>query len=123
MKGNDNIYNLDHMDYSEVDIICDIERLPFKPNSVDVFISNGVLEHITCGKAVVKMGSNKGGWMFRASIRCYPLTFTSRLLALYRCGPEMYVDGKWLNSLIARFSLVVTFADIFGLFSALVTKP
>lgn len=39
--------------YPEVDIVCDITHLPFKDNSVDGYISNGVLEHIAEAPLVV----------------------------------------------------------------------
>jgi len=34
------------MDYVNVDIVCDLKKLPFKENSVDAFVSRSVLEHV-----------------------------------------------------------------------------
>jgi SAM-dependent methyltransferase len=41
-----NIVNVDMMDYENVDIVCDIHRLPFKDNSIDAVMSIAVLEHV-----------------------------------------------------------------------------
>lgn len=38
---------VDVFDYAEVDIVSDLNSLPFKANSVSAFISNGVLEHVS----------------------------------------------------------------------------
>jgi SAM-dependent methyltransferase len=37
---------LDLYDYDVVDVVCDLGALPFKPQSVDAFVSRSVLEHI-----------------------------------------------------------------------------
>ena len=42
----DGVVNLDMMDYENVDIVCDIHRLPFKDNSIDAVMSLAVLEHV-----------------------------------------------------------------------------
>jgi SAM-dependent methyltransferase len=41
-----NTVNVDMMDYENVDIVCDIHRLPFKDNSIDAVMSVAVLEHV-----------------------------------------------------------------------------
>jgi len=41
-----NTVNVDMMDYANVDIVCDIHRLPFKDNSIDAVMSIAVLEHV-----------------------------------------------------------------------------
>lgn len=38
--------NVDCFDYGEVDIVCDMNALPFAQNSVDLFASRSVLEHV-----------------------------------------------------------------------------
>ncbi|OAI48178.1 hypothetical protein AYO45_01150 [Gammaproteobacteria bacterium SCGC AG-212-F23] len=43
---DNNIICMDMFDYDVVDIICDIEKLPFLPGSVDMFASRSVIEHI-----------------------------------------------------------------------------
>jgi len=43
---DENIFCLDMFDYNAVDIVCDLTRLPFKPDRVDGFISRSVLEHV-----------------------------------------------------------------------------
>jgi len=40
------LYTLDRMPYAEVDIVCDMRLLPFRPGGVDAFVSNVVLEHV-----------------------------------------------------------------------------
>jgi SAM-dependent methyltransferase len=41
-----NVVNVDMMDYDNVDIVCDIHKLPFKDNSIDGVMSVAVLEHV-----------------------------------------------------------------------------
>ncbi|MEM4261010.1 MAG: class I SAM-dependent methyltransferase [Candidatus Woesearchaeota archaeon] len=48
------VSNLDIFDYECVDIICDIENLPIKSNSVDFIINIAVLEHVTNPEKVVE---------------------------------------------------------------------
>ena len=75
VNSDENFYNLDHMDYGAVDIICDIECLPFRPNSVDAFISNGVLEHIpNVSIAIDKMkaATKMNGSSVHHTPFCYP---------------------------------------------------
>jgi SAM-dependent methyltransferase len=43
---DDHIICLDFFDYDPVDVVCDLSALPFKPNSVDAFVSRSVLEHV-----------------------------------------------------------------------------
>ena len=120
MKGDDNIYNLDHMDYGEVDIICDIERLPFKPNSVDAFISNGVLEHIpNVGKAVekIKAATKVDGCSVHHTPFCYPFHASPHDFWRFTDAGmrEMYEDWQVIKQFNSQgpFSLVVTFAGYF----------
>ena len=40
------VVNVDMMDYENVDVVCDIHRLPFKDNSIDAVMSVAVLEHV-----------------------------------------------------------------------------
>jgi len=40
------IIGLDLFDYDAVDVVCDLNSLPFKPLSVDAFVSRSVLEHV-----------------------------------------------------------------------------
>jgi hypothetical protein len=42
---DDDIITLDAVDYSAVDIVADLARLPFKSDSIDAFASRSVLEH------------------------------------------------------------------------------
>jgi len=57
-SGNSNISNLvsniDIFPYKNVDLVCDISNLPFKPNSVDVVINIAVLEHLPNPQNVIK---------------------------------------------------------------------
>ena len=41
-----NIICLDMFDYDSVDVVCDVDKLPFKENSVDAFVSRSMLEHV-----------------------------------------------------------------------------
>jgi SAM-dependent methyltransferase len=45
---------LDLFDYDAVDVICDIDALPFKPNSVDAFVSRSVMEHLPEPAGVIR---------------------------------------------------------------------
>ena len=45
-KYNENIICLDICDYSNVDIVCDISKLPFKKESIDIIMSRSVMEHV-----------------------------------------------------------------------------
>jgi len=40
------IITIDLFDYSAIDIVCDLEKLPFLDDSVDAFVSRSVLEHV-----------------------------------------------------------------------------
>ena len=48
------VYNLDIFAYDNVDIVCDIEELPFKDNSIDIIINSAVLEHVRDPQQVIK---------------------------------------------------------------------
>lgn len=50
--GND-LLNVDLLPYQNVDIICDIENIPFKDNSVDYIINIAVLEHVPNPQKVI----------------------------------------------------------------------
>ena len=50
----DGVLNVDMMDYENVDIVCDIHRLPFKDNSIDAVMSVAVLEHVREPALVLK---------------------------------------------------------------------
>lgn len=50
--GND-LLNVDLLPYQNVDIICDIENIPFKDNSVDYIINIAVLEHVPNPQRVI----------------------------------------------------------------------
>jgi len=43
---DENIICLDLFDYNAVDIVCDLNCLPFQFDSIDAFISRSVLEHV-----------------------------------------------------------------------------
>jgi len=45
---------MDFFDYDVVDLVCDLNALPFKPNSVDAFISRGLLEHLPFPSEVIR---------------------------------------------------------------------
>lgn len=47
------IINVDIFNYHEVDLVCNIEELPFKDNSVDVIINIAVLEHVSSPEKIV----------------------------------------------------------------------
>ena len=51
---NQDIINIDCMDYDSVDIVCDIMDLPFKDNSIDCFLSSTLIEHISKPQKLVK---------------------------------------------------------------------
>jgi SAM-dependent methyltransferase len=43
---DEDVIGLDLVDYEAVDIVCDLRTLPFRPDSVDAFVSRGLLEHV-----------------------------------------------------------------------------
>lgn len=45
---------LDMFDYDAVDVVCDLAKLPFLKNSVDVFASRSVIEHIPNPEIVIQ---------------------------------------------------------------------
>lgn len=49
----DSLLNVDLLPYQNVDIICDIEKIPFKDNSVDYIINIAVLEHVPNPQKVI----------------------------------------------------------------------
>jgi SAM-dependent methyltransferase len=53
LRLDDSIYCVDFNDYPEVDFVCDIRFLPFKPGTIDGFVSTGVLEHVAGAEDVV----------------------------------------------------------------------
>jgi SAM-dependent methyltransferase len=50
---SDEIYNVDIFAYDNVDIVCDIENMPFKDNSIDVILNIAVLEHVPNPQKVI----------------------------------------------------------------------
>jgi SAM-dependent methyltransferase len=53
LRLDESIYCVDFNDYPEVDFVCDIRSLPFKPGTIDGFVSTGVLEHVAGAEEVV----------------------------------------------------------------------
>jgi hypothetical protein len=53
LRLDNSIYCIDFNDYPEVDFVCDIRFLPFKPGTIDGFVSTGVLEHVAGAEDVV----------------------------------------------------------------------
>ena len=51
---DEHIIGLDLYDYDAVDVVCNLEALPFKPQSVDAFVSRSVLEHVADPVRVVQ---------------------------------------------------------------------
>ncbi|MBL1221994.1 class I SAM-dependent methyltransferase [Chryseobacterium sp. L7] len=49
----EDLLNVDLLPYENVDIICDIENIPFKDNSVDYIINIAVLEHVPNPQKVI----------------------------------------------------------------------
>lgn len=52
-KVSDNVCNVDIFTYDNVDVVCDIENLPFKDNSIDVILNIAVLEHVPNPQKVI----------------------------------------------------------------------
>lgn len=50
---SDKIINIDMFNFKNVDLVCDIKKLPFKDNSVDVAINVAVLEHVPAPEAII----------------------------------------------------------------------
>ena len=49
----DDLLNVDLLPYKNVDIICDIENMPFNDNSIDYIINIAVLEHVPNPQKVI----------------------------------------------------------------------
>ena len=47
------VIGLDLFAYEATDVVCDVHALPFRPDSVDAFVSRSVLEHVPDPAAVV----------------------------------------------------------------------
>jgi SAM-dependent methyltransferase len=61
---DNNVIAVDGVDYPAVDIVADLTALPFLPNSIDMFASRSVLEHIhPLGDAIagIKQATAPGG--------------------------------------------------------------
>lgn len=50
---------VDLFDYANVDIVCSLEHLPFKKESVDAFTSFAVLEHVEDAFAIIRSAKEK----------------------------------------------------------------
>ena len=53
-RCDEHAIGLDIYDYAAVDIVCDLQTLPFKPGSVDAIVTRSVLEHVPDPEAVVR---------------------------------------------------------------------
>jgi hypothetical protein len=53
------IITVDLFDYDNVDIVCRLEKLPFRDNSVDAFSSIAVLEHVEDAFGIVRQIAEK----------------------------------------------------------------
>lgn len=53
-RCDEDAIGLDLYDYEAVDLVCDLEHLPFKPGAVDAFVTRSVLEHVPDAEAVVR---------------------------------------------------------------------
>jgi len=65
---------LDMFDYEAVDVVCDLDHLPFRHGTVDVFASRSVIEHIPNPTHVIQKMyecTKQGGY----SIHCIPFLF------------------------------------------------
>jgi len=51
---DERVVNVDFFPYKNVDIVCDIENLPFKDNSIDLIANIAVLEHVPNPERVVQ---------------------------------------------------------------------
>ncbi len=51
---HEDIICLDLFDYDAVDVVCDLSTPPFRPNSVDAFVSRSVLEHVPDPARIVR---------------------------------------------------------------------
>lgn len=53
-RMDENVIAADLFDYDAVDVVCDLEALPFRDDSVDAFVSRSVLEHIPDNSLVIE---------------------------------------------------------------------
>ena len=50
---SDQVFNVDIFEYENVNVVCDIEDLPFKDNSIDLILNIAVLEHVPNPQKVI----------------------------------------------------------------------
>jgi SAM-dependent methyltransferase len=123
------IIGIDIFDYEATDIICDVGQLPFRPESVDVVLSLGVMEHLVDPIQAVReftRCTRPGGlglhvipflFPFHASPHDYQ-RYTHRGLEVLFRGWEVVrrtnVSGPvslWLLSLVEFLSIVASFGN------------
>lgn len=72
---DDSIIGIDIFDYDAVDIVCDLQSLPLKNNSIDAFTSRSALEHMPYLNDVIehlKRCTKKGGFGIHLIPFLYP---------------------------------------------------
>lgn len=72
---NENFICIDCFDYDAVDIVCDLRVLPFKNSSIDAFLSQGVLEHVSDPVSAVNefyRCTRENGWGIHDIAFMYP---------------------------------------------------
>jgi len=133
---SERVINVDIFAYDNVNIVCDIENIPFKDNSVDFVINIAVLEHVPNPEKVVSeifRVLKKGGivcsyFPFIVPFHASPYDFSRRtyegMKVLFNdfetielisgCGPTsglLWVLQEWL-ALVFSFGIIMLYKNI-----------
>lgn len=141
----ENVINLDIGNFKHVDLICSLYSVPFKDNSVDLLISNSVLEHVEYPDKVLDEATRvikDGGYFYlcvpSVCLRHHKMDFTRWTMAglksiLVNRGFEIIQHGScrgpgwvlWhmLESLIVSRTKKGFVREILRKLVLLITKP
>lgn len=92
------VITLDLFDYPEVDIVCDLQSLPFAEKSVDAFITTSVLEHIEDPAGLIEQTficTREGGLGIHSFPFLFPYHESPRDFIRYTHSGSAVLFRKW----------------------------